>query len=70
MQKHHAAPSSYHFVRANAYGLIQVLNEGWYVMAEYSERTGGVKWQRVVLATQREMIEGWLRKHYPVLDSD
>lgn len=66
MQKHHAPPSSYHFVRANDYGLIHVLNEGWYVMAEYSERTGGVKWQRVVLATQREMIERWLREHYPV----
>ena len=66
MQKHRSAPPSYHFVRSNTYGLIQVLNEGWYVMAEYSERTGGVKWQRVVLASQREMIEKWLREHYPV----
>lgn len=38
-------------------------------MAEYSERTGGLKWQRVVLATQREMIEKWLRQHYPVQDA-
>jgi len=43
-----------------------VLNEGSYVMAEYSERTGTVKWQRVVLATQKEMIEKWLGQHYPV----
>jgi hypothetical protein len=70
MQKQRATPSSYHFIRANTYGLIQVLNGGWYVMAEYSERTGGVKWQRVVLATQRETIERWLREHYPVLDSN
>jgi hypothetical protein len=35
-------------------------------MAEYSERTGGLKWQRVVLATQREQVEKWLREHYPV----
>jgi hypothetical protein len=35
-------------------------------MAEYSERTGGVKWQRVVLASQREMVEKWLREHSPV----
>jgi hypothetical protein len=35
-------------------------------MAEYSERTGTVKWQRVVLATQKEMIEKWLGQHYPV----
>ena len=43
-----------------------MLNEGSYVMAEYSERTGTVKWQRVVLATQKEMIEKWLGQHYPV----
>lgn len=35
-------------------------------MAEYSERTGTVKWQRVVIATQREKIEKWLGEHYPV----
>ncbi len=35
-------------------------------MAEYSERTGVVKWQRVVLASQREQIEKWLGEHYPV----
>jgi hypothetical protein len=35
-------------------------------MAEYSERTGQVKWQRVVLASQREQIEKWLGEHYPV----
>ena len=57
MQKHHTAPSSYHFKRAKTDGLIQVLNEGSYVMAEYSERTGKVSWQRVVLATQKEKIE-------------
>ena len=67
MQKeNHAALSSYHFKRAKTDGLIQVLNEGSYVMAEYSERTGTVKWQRVVLATQREKIEKWLGEHYPV----
>ncbi len=66
MQKHHAALSSYHFQRAKTQGIIKVLNEGSYVMAEYSERTGMVKWQRVVLATQKEMIEKWLGQHYPV----
>ncbi len=35
-------------------------------MAEYSERTGVVRWQRVVLATQKEKIERWLCEHYPV----
>ena len=55
----------YHFKRTKTDGLIEVLNEGSYVMAEYSERTGIVKWQRVVLATQREKIEKWLGDHYP-----
>jgi hypothetical protein len=65
MQKHHSALPSYHFKRTKTDGLIEVLNEGSYVMAEYSERTGVVKWQRVVLATQREKIEKWLGDHYP-----
>ena len=66
MQKHQTSLASYHFKRAKTDGLIQVLNEGSYVMAEYSERTGVVRWQRVVLATQREKIERWLTEHYPV----
>ena len=66
MQKHHTALSSYHFKRGKTNGLIEVLNEGSYVMAEYSERTGVVKWQRVVVTAQREKIEKWLGDHYPV----
>ena len=66
MQKHHLALSSYHFKRAKTDGIIHVLNEGSYIMAEYSERTGLVKWQRVVLAAQREKIEKWLGEHYPM----
>ena len=66
MQQHHASLSSYHFRRSKCDGLIEVLNEGLYVMAEYSERTGVVKWQRVVLASQRKRIEKWLGEHYPV----
>ena len=66
MQKQPPSIASYHFKRAKTDGLIQVLNEGSYVMAEYSERTGIVRWQRVVLATQKEKIERWLGEHYPV----
>jgi hypothetical protein len=66
MSKYQAPPSSFHFKRASTDGLVLVLNEGWYVMAEYSERTGEVKWQRVVLATQREKIEKYLREQYPI----
>jgi hypothetical protein len=66
MQKHRVIPPSYHFRRSRDDGFIEVLNEGFYVMAEYSERTGEVKWQRVVLASQRERIEEWLGEHYPI----
>ena len=66
MQDHHAGPSSFRFKRAKSDGIIEVLNEGSYVMAEYSERTGTLKWQRVVAAPQREKIEKWLDEHYPM----
>lgn len=65
MQKQPVA-SPYRFKRAQADGLILVLNEGSYVMAEYSERTGVVKWQRVVPATQKETVERRLHAQYPV----
>ena len=64
-QKYKTAVRSYRFQRAGTSGIIEVLNENSYVMAEYSERTGAVKWQRVVLASQREQIEKWLGDHYP-----
>ena len=66
MQKHHPTLSSFHFKRAKTDGIIEVLNEGSYLMAEYSERTGVLQWQRVVLAAQKEKIEKWLGEHYPV----
>jgi len=66
MQKHQPILASYRFKRAKTDGIIEVLNEGSYVMAEYSERTGIVKWQRVVLAGQKEKIERLLGEHYPV----
>lgn len=39
MQEHHPTLSSFRFKRAKTEGLIEVLNEGSYVMAEYSEGT-------------------------------
>ncbi len=61
------AVRSYRFQRARTPGIIEVLNENSYVMAEYSERTGAVQWQRMVLAAQREQIERWLKDHYPTV---
>jgi hypothetical protein len=66
MHENHPELSSFRFKRARPGGIIEVLNEGSYLMAEYSERTGVVKWQRIVAAPQREKIERWLDKHYPV----
>jgi len=65
MQKHQATLSAFQFRRTTA-DLIQVFNEGSYLMAEYNERTGNVSWQRVLMATQREIVERWLREHYPM----
>lgn len=58
-------PRSYRFQRGRTRGIVEVLDENSYVMAEYSERTGAVQWQRIVLASQREQIEKWLEEHYP-----
>jgi hypothetical protein len=65
VQKLNAAPHRYGFRRAQSPGMIEVVNENSYVMAEYSERTGSVKWRRVVAASERDQIENWLKDHYP-----
>jgi hypothetical protein len=57
---------SYHFRRAKQSGLIQVFNQDWYLMAEYSEHTGAVSWQRITAAPQRAAVEQWLRDQFPV----
>ena len=57
---------SYHFRRAKQHGLIQVFNQDWYLMAEYSEHTGAVSWQRITAAPQRAAVEQWLRDQFPV----
>ena len=57
--------TSFRFQRSKTVGLIEVLNEGSFVMGVYSERTGVVSWQRVVAVVQRERIEKWLNEHYP-----
>ena len=65
VKNYKTALPTYRFQRARTPGIIEVLNENSYVMAEYSERTGSVKWQRMVIASQREQIEKWLGDHYP-----
>ena len=47
-------------------GPIAVMSTTHYVMAEYDEKTGDIRWQRVVNASQRESVHNWLRQHFPV----
>ncbi len=49
-------------------GPITVLTTTQYVMAEYNQRTGDLRWQRVVNASQKEGIHSWLRDHFPATD--
>src|SRR5580704_9944572 len=63
MPNRQAVLSTFQFKRTA--DVIRVFNENSYLMAEYSERTGTVKWQRVLIASQRELIEKWLRERYP-----
>jgi hypothetical protein len=60
-----AINATYHCRRAKQDGLILVLNSDEYLMAEYSERTGDTKYQRLVPAPQKDVIERWLGNHFP-----
>ena len=60
-----AINASYHCRRAKQDGLILVLNQDEYLMAEYSERTGDTKYQRMVPVPRRDIIERWLGNHFP-----
>ena len=65
MTQPHVINASYHCRRAKQDGLILVFNEGEYLMAEYSERSGVTKYQRVVPAPQQHVIERWLSQRFP-----
>jgi hypothetical protein len=41
------------------------MNSGAYILAEYRETTGDLKWQRVIPAEQKKSIEKWLNQHFP-----
>lgn len=57
--------SSYYCKRGDRTDLILVFNAESYVVAEYHQQTGGLKWQRVVLATHKDSIDRWLRVSFP-----
>lgn len=66
MEDRRVINDSYFCGRFRTDGPISVLTTTQYVVAEYDERTGDIRWQRVVNASQKEGIHGWLREHFPV----
>ena len=66
MQNRQPINDMYYCSRVRQDGIISVLTGNSYVVAEYDERTGGIRWQRVVNASQKEGIHKWLRDHFPV----
>ncbi len=66
MEDRRVINDSYFCGRTRAEGPISVLTTTQYVVAEYDDRTGDIRWQRVVNASQKEGIHGWLREHFPV----
>ncbi|MDP9171765.1 MAG: hypothetical protein M3N54_14205 [Acidobacteriota bacterium] len=66
MEDRRVINDSYYCGRVRAEGPISVLTTTQYVVAEYDERTGDIRWQRVVNASQKEGIYGWLKEHFPV----
>jgi hypothetical protein len=64
-QPRHKINATYHCQRAKQENLILIFNEDEYLMAEYSERTGATKYQRLVPAPQQHVIERWLGEHFP-----
>jgi hypothetical protein len=59
-----AVSASYKCIRGEREGLVQVLNENAYSMAEYNKRTGRFIWMRFLPITQREAVEGWVRSQF------
>ena len=66
MEDRRVINDSYFCGRFRPEGVISVLTTTQYVVAEYDDRTGNIRWQRVVNASQKEGIYGWLLEHFPV----
>ncbi len=66
MEDRRVINDSYYCCRFRTDGPISVITTTQYVVAEYDEKTGDIRWQRVVNASQKESIHNWLRDHFPV----
>jgi hypothetical protein len=67
MAKVDQATPQFHFQKSDSNSRVTVLNNLRYAMAEYDETTGVTRWTRVVPAAQRESVQKWLLKNYPVI---
>jgi hypothetical protein len=65
MVDRHTINDSFYCGRLREDGIISVMTTGAYVMAEYDDHTGEIRWYRVVNATQKESLQNWLRLHFP-----
>lgn len=65
MEDFQVITAGYRCGRSKANNQITVYNEYSYVMAEYSQRSGVLIWHRVVIASQKAIIENWLYNHFP-----
>jgi len=66
MEDRRVINDSYYCCRFRSEGPISVITTTQYVVAEYDEKTGDIRWQRVVNASQKDSIYNWLRDHFPV----
>ena len=66
MEDRKAINDSFCACRHRSEGRVAVMSTTQYVMAEYDDKTGDIRWQRVVNASQRESVYNWLRQHFPV----
>jgi hypothetical protein len=67
MAKADQATPQFHFQKSDSTSRVTVFNNLRYIMAEYDETTGVTRWTRVVPAAQRENVQQWLLKNYPVV---
>jgi hypothetical protein len=66
MAKADQPTQQFHFQKSDGSSRVTVFNNLRYIMAEYDANTGVTRWTRVVAAAQRENVQQWLLKNYPV----
>jgi hypothetical protein len=66
MAKQEQTVQSFSFRKFTENGPVIVSNSLSYTMAEYDDNTGLTSWKRVVPASQREHVQEWLLRNYPV----